>query len=86
MRSATVTNKRCSWVTVDSPLLLQYHVANGVCPFIMTANISRSSCSQVLRLSAAAYQSLEKALEAASVSRASRSNLILPFSASSTPA
>jgi DNA-3-methyladenine glycosylase I len=25
MRSATVTNKRCSWVSVDDPLLLQYH-------------------------------------------------------------
>jgi len=25
MRSATLTNKRCSWATVDGPLLLQYH-------------------------------------------------------------
>jgi DNA-3-methyladenine glycosylase I len=25
MRSATVTNKRCSWVSVDDPMLLQYH-------------------------------------------------------------
>jgi DNA-3-methyladenine glycosylase I len=25
MRNATVTNKRCSWASVDGPLLLQYH-------------------------------------------------------------
>src|ERR1700720_3904392 len=25
MRSATVTNKRCSWASVDDPLVLQYH-------------------------------------------------------------
>jgi DNA-3-methyladenine glycosylase I len=25
MRSATLTHKRCSWVSVDDPMLLQYH-------------------------------------------------------------
>jgi hypothetical protein len=25
MRSATATMKRCSWITVDDPLMLQYH-------------------------------------------------------------
>ena len=25
MRSATTTTKRCSWVSVDDPLMLQYH-------------------------------------------------------------
>jgi len=25
MRSATLTNKRCSWVSLDEPVLLQYH-------------------------------------------------------------
>src|SRR5258707_6157670 len=25
MRSATVTTKRCSWVSTDSPLLVEYH-------------------------------------------------------------
>src|SRR6266481_7226650 len=25
MRSATLTHKRCSWASVDSPMLLQYH-------------------------------------------------------------
>ena len=25
MRSATATIKRCSWVSVDDPLMLQYH-------------------------------------------------------------
>jgi hypothetical protein len=25
MRSATTTIKRCSWVSVDDPLMLQYH-------------------------------------------------------------
>ena len=25
MRSATVTNKRCSWAGLDGPMLLQYH-------------------------------------------------------------
>src|SRR5438552_9942623 len=25
MRSATLTHKRCSWASVDGPLLLQYH-------------------------------------------------------------
>src|SRR6266853_3313671 len=25
MRSATLTHKRCSWASVDGPMLLQYH-------------------------------------------------------------
>src|SRR6202521_5822639 len=25
MRSATLTNKRCSWASLDGPMLLQYH-------------------------------------------------------------
>jgi len=49
MGDATMTHKRCSWASVDGPLLLQYHDREWVSLFIVTANISRSSCSQAHR-------------------------------------